>query len=378
MAASNAFSLFPPMVATLMLFISAIGEISIANRISPAALPHGTATRLQMLSFPGGLLRKKGAIQHGIREVLKPEGQNQFWRANNSDGWERLHPTRGWRGRSAHNRPAMNMADKEWQYFQAALSALVSPNTRKLQELRQRVSRLESQLEDAMHNEDYKAAARLRDEVAVLLPKDPAVLSSSLRKSMEEASKRELYDKASMYRDQLNILKLYLPECNLAGRWQGESRTRGVISIRIGYDSDTLVATNVDGEVFFTTDVSEPDVDSRLSRIFQRIVTKKGNCFPANGKLAGERFRGEIHVASDDAFGLLYAFIAERGGLATAGASGEPRGFGKSDEDEELEFVSFRRLETSEDPQVPWRNREYIKKVAGLERLFNQYGGDEG
>jgi len=410
-AASQQFVLFRSMVASLVLLIAAVGEISLANRINPIARSRGVIAHFPRLSLSRKLLRshsqiKMGANEANIPEVLKPEGRGQSWQANNSDFQERPPPVRGKRGRFGHDSPVMNIADKEWQYFEAALSLLAPPNASELQLLRQMVNRLQNQIARALSKENYTAATILRDEVVLLQKKDPAVLGSSLRKSMQKAIKSERYDKASMYRDQLNILKRYQPEYKLIGSWQGKSLSRGIISARIRYDNDKLVATDVDGEMTFTADVSEarlprgdPDVDCDLTKIYRHAARLAGaspkqdsvnfinrvDCFAADGSIAGQKVHGDMYLFRDDVIGFLFFGGAGGGGggrVAMPGAREQPRSIWESDEDcdalvRESEIVSFKRVETFDESTSPSQASEGIKQILELERLFNLDSGDE-
>eukprot|EP00965_Chrysotila_dentata_P179360 5923169-Pleurochrysis_carterae.AAC.1 len=89
-----------------------------------------------------------------------------------------------------------------------------------LPELRSQALRIEQQLEDAIEAEDFVQAAMLRDDLAELRSRDPAVLASALRRELDERVKQERYSEAARCRDQLLVLRRFQPQYQLAGLWK--------------------------------------------------------------------------------------------------------------------------------------------------------------
>ena len=76
-------------------------------------------------------------------------------------------------------------------------------------------------LQNAIESQDFTTAALLRDDLAELTSKDPAVVASRLRLELQEHAKRERYDEAARCRDELRSLRRFLPQYSLAGLWKG-------------------------------------------------------------------------------------------------------------------------------------------------------------
>jgi len=366
---------FSYMVASLMLLIGGICEISVADILNPFALARGAALNFPTSQFPISVPRPQLQAQRGINkaktpEVSKQNGPRQSWHAHKSRVQKKIIATRSRRGRSGHSSPVMNMAFESFEDVEAALSDLVPLNADDLQGLRAEVSSLKRKLEDAINKEDYQEAARLRNEVGELLRKDPAVLRSSLRQSMKKAIEAEQYARASRYRDQLNILKRYQLEFLLAGLWKGESLTEGEISVRIDYDGDTLLATDLDGEARFTADVSE-------ARYLpgKRFIEGR-DCFAAEGKIAGKEVKGEMCVLGGEAIGFLYLGGGTGGVVRMLGAGGKPIELNGFDKGYDGEFVIFKKTGPLDKPKAP-SVTERIARVAGLEKLLDQDGSDK-
>lgn len=90
-----------------------------------------------------------------------------------------------------------------------------------LPSIRSQMAKLESDLSDAVHSQDYTMAAMLRDDLAELQSKDPSFLASDLRGRLEELVVRESYTEAATMRDQLMVLRRFQPQYQLAGLWKG-------------------------------------------------------------------------------------------------------------------------------------------------------------
>jgi len=229
------------------------------------------------------------------REVGSPRG----------DTPKRIRPRRAI-ARSADPRMAVTTPQPEIgdDDFEAAFSHLATAE--ELPELRKRVCELESLLLKAIHEEDFAAAARLRDEARELRSKDPEALIASLHTKMLEASSAQRYNEASKYRGQMQTLqRLFLPEYRLAGSWTvGKFLGRAVgpnkmtvvsgglnwdgSTFNIAYDGDQLVATGKDGDFIFRVNVSKrldsvssegPEVllrGERLERVFRGDTVAPG------------------------------------------------------------------------------------------------------
>ena len=68
-------------------------------------------------------------------------------------------------------------------------------------------------------------AAMLRDDLQELKSKDPAAMAMAVRAEMNEHVACERYDEAALCRDQLMVLRRFLPQYQLAGLWKGARRS---------------------------------------------------------------------------------------------------------------------------------------------------------
>lgn len=259
--------------------------------------------------------------------------------------------------------PRMAVAeDGDDDDFEVVLSRLVRSD--ELLDVRRRLLQLESQLADAIDKEDYTAAARLRDEARELCSKDPEALMSSLSAQLDSAVKAERYTQAAKYASQVRLLKRrFVQEYRLAGRWVVRSKhntipNRDVLggwsqmgnSVDMAYDGDTLMAIGMDGEVIFTTNVSQPLRSNEGPELEFQIGSQQAL------KSEGMRFfRGEGMVPSGDSVsGQLYwindvliGFWWPLGGVAGGGRGG---GSGDRVGEEHGSFVVFFKVaELNED-----------------------------
>ena len=92
--------------------------------------------------------------------------------------------------------------------------------------LRTEAARLENDLQSAVEEQDFAAAAMLRDDISQLRQKDPAFLASNLRERLEALVRRESYGEAATTRDQLLVLRRFQPQYQLAGLWKGAAPRR--------------------------------------------------------------------------------------------------------------------------------------------------------
>ena len=142
--------------------------------------------------------------------------------------------------------------------------ALFAPRST-LPSIRGQRAKIEEQLENAVDSEDYVLAAQLRDDLAELRQKDPAVMASVMRTELEKHVTREAYGEAARCRDRLLVLRRFLPQYSLAGLWKGNYPNHGDELVRLHYQGDTLIATKVtgdehvpEGEVTFRADLTQP------------------------------------------------------------------------------------------------------------------------
>lgn len=97
--------------------------------------------------------------------------------------------------------------------------------------VRGELSKLQNKLQAAIDEQDFAAAAMIRDDIAELRSKDPAVMSSVLKEQMQQAVEKEDYEHASALRDQMLVLRRFLPQYQLAGLWKGaRSDLRALLS----------------------------------------------------------------------------------------------------------------------------------------------------
>lgn len=90
-----------------------------------------------------------------------------------------------------------------------------------LPRIRSQVAQLEMDLHIALDEQNFVHAAMMRDDLAELRAKDPALLAASLRERMERLVRRESYSEAAATRDQLIVLRRFQPQYQLAGLWKG-------------------------------------------------------------------------------------------------------------------------------------------------------------
>eukprot|EP00315_Gephyrocapsa_oceanica_P002923 CAMPEP_0185310850 /NCGR_PEP_ID=MMETSP1363-20130426/25627_1 /TAXON_ID=38817 /ORGANISM="Gephyrocapsa oceanica, Strain RCC1303" /LENGTH=276 /DNA_ID=CAMNT_0027908441 /DNA_START=34 /DNA_END=864 /DNA_ORIENTATION=+ len=131
--------------------------------------------------------------------------------------------------------------------------------------LRTEAARLESEMQSAVEEQDFAAAATLRDQLSDLRQKDPAFLASNLRERLEVLVRRESYGEAATTRDQLLVLRRFQPQYQLAGLWKGVYPNHGEATVKIHYEGDTLVAVKMTGdehvpagETTFRADLTTP------------------------------------------------------------------------------------------------------------------------
>jgi hypothetical protein len=101
-----------------------------------------------------------------------------------------------------------------------------------LPSIRNQMAKLESDLSDAVHDQDYTVAAMLRDDLAELQSKDPSFLASDLRGRLEALVGQESYTEAATMRDQLMVLRRFQPQYQLAGLWKGAPAARCTAGLR--------------------------------------------------------------------------------------------------------------------------------------------------
>merc|ERR1719453_1484878 len=78
-----------------------------------------------------------------------------------------------------------------------------------LPQVRGQLAKLREQLDSAVANEEYVVAAMLRDDLAELQAKDPAVMAATLREEMQAHVRREAYGEAARCRDELMVLRRF-------------------------------------------------------------------------------------------------------------------------------------------------------------------------
>mmetsp|Transcript_127135 Transcript_127135/g.220382 ORF Transcript_127135/g.220382 Transcript_127135/m.220382 type:complete len:363 (-) Transcript_127135:229-1317(-) len=231
----------------------------------------------------------------------------------------------------------MRQSDKVDDDFNAALSRFAPKS--ELRTLRERIASLEGQMHLAVEQEDYKKAARLRDEVRELRSKDPVMLSSIVREKLDAAVEDERYTEAATYHDQILVLKQYLPQFQLAGLWKGSYRDDGDHIVRIAYEGDTLFATKVTGdshvpagEITFRADLSQlgdPEeqqvTESETGELMNfrvEVVSlsqedssenkREVPHFEGQGRVAAKGFQqarfvpGKLYLLDDDVVGFLW------------------------------------------------------------------------
>ena len=90
-------------------------------------------------------------------------------------------------------------------------------------------------------------------------------MAAVLREELSEHVANERYDEAARCRDELLILRRFLPQYQLAGLWKGNYPNHGDEMVRLHYDGDQLYATKITGdehvpagEVTFRADLAAP------------------------------------------------------------------------------------------------------------------------
>ena len=169
-----------------------------------------------------------------------------------------MHPTTGPVMPRCASR--LNAADEG---FEGQVAQFAPPSA--LLEVRGQRAKVQEQLASAISNEDYTAAGVLRDRLAELRQKDPATVAMQLREEMSKHVARERYGEAARCRDELLVLRRFLPQYQLAGVWKGNYPNHGDELVRLHYQGDQLFATKITGdehvpkgEVTFRADLSAP------------------------------------------------------------------------------------------------------------------------
>jgi hypothetical protein len=147
--------------------------------------------------------------------------------------------------------------------FEGQIAQFAPPQT--LLQVRGQRQKVQQELSDAINDEDYVTAALLRDDLMELKQKDPAVMAAILREEQAEHVAHEQYDEAARCRDELLVLRRFLPQYQLAGLWKGNYPNHGDEMVRLHYQGDQLFATKVTGdehvpagEVTFRADLAAP------------------------------------------------------------------------------------------------------------------------
>ena len=115
----------------------------------------------------------------------------------------------------------LNAADES--SFEGAIASFAPRQD--LPSVRGQLAKLQEQLNNAVEDEEYVLAAMLRDDLQELKSKDPAAMAVAVRAEMNEHVACERYDEAALCRDQLMVLRRFLPQYQLAGLWKGARRS---------------------------------------------------------------------------------------------------------------------------------------------------------
>jgi len=209
-----------------------------------------------------------------------------------------------------------------------------------LPQVRGQLSKLQSQLADAIADEDYVHAAMLRDDLAELRNKDPAVMAATLREELGRHVERERYAEAAKCRDELLVIRRFLPQYQLAGLWKGNYPNHGDETVRLHYDGDQLCAVKITGdqhvpagEITFRADLTTAH-DSQADWTAARSVAgedavgvrvevlslssdgaqepREVEQFAGEGRIAARGFRhphyvpGQLFLMDDDVIGFLW------------------------------------------------------------------------
>jgi len=222
----------------------------------------------------------------------------------------------------------LNAADES--SFEGAIASFAPRQD--LPSVRGQLAKLQEQLNNAVEDEEYVLAAMLRDDLQELKSKDPAAMAVAVRAEMNEHVACERYDEAALCRDQLMVLRRFLPQYQLAGLWKGNYPNHGEEMVRVHYAGDTLYATKVTGdehvpagEVTFRADLAAPldaaarsgaDADVRVEVL---SISSAGGHEPreveqirGEGRIAARGFRhphyvpGQLFLMDDDVIGFLW------------------------------------------------------------------------
>jgi len=240
-----------------------------------------------------------------------------------------------------HPSPAANAAYED-SWFEGQI-ATFAPRAKLPQVRSQRVA-LREMLANAVADEDYVLAAQLRDDLAELRQKDPAVMAAAMREDMSRHVRREEYAEAALCRDRLMVLRRFLPQYQLAGLWKGNYPNHGDELVRLHYDGDSLIATKITGdehvpagEVTFRGDLTQPsdgsidDMPPATGLAANEAVgvrvevlslsadgahePREVEQFRGEGRIAARGFRhphyvpGQLFLMDDDVVGFLWLAI---------------------------------------------------------------------
>lgn len=209
----------------------------------------------------------------------------------------------------AHRRSAPPAAVMTQASFEAKLERFAPAS--ELPELRKRAARLETDLADAVHEQDFAAAAMLRDDLKEVRDQDPACLASRLRHEMDHRVRKQQFSEAASLRDQLIELRSFLPQYQLAGLWKGNYPNHGECIVRLWYQGDTLLALKVTGdehvpagEVTFRADLTTPFHDPTIYEtgnedlvgVRVEVVSVSSKGAPQQREV--ERYQGEGRIAA--------------------------------------------------------------------------------
>lgn len=180
-----------------------------------------------------------------------------------------------------------------------------------LPELRTQLAKLEQELADAIDDQNFAAAATLRDDVSEMRGQDPAVLAAELRAELHRRLQQQQFVDAARCRDQLLVLKRFLPQYQLAGLWKGNYPTGGEALIRLRYEGDTLFATKVTGdghvpagEITFQADLTTPYHEATICEtgnkelVGVRVEVVSLSSDGAQQQREVERYQGEGRIAA--------------------------------------------------------------------------------
>ena len=78
----------------------------------------------------------------------------------------------------------------------------------------------------AVDEQDFAAAAMLRDDLLELRARAPAHVAQTLRTELAKKVRQERYMEAAACRDKLLVLRRFQPQYQLAGLWKGSPRPR--------------------------------------------------------------------------------------------------------------------------------------------------------